>query len=152
MKKSKSVGNKLPFKSRDDFCTFQAAREKIEIKSTSSNETFESSTEHIIWIICDRFLKMQIFTVLRALKKLLYMHVFLYINNYILLIIRVGPILFIFKSLQLHDLWGIWHTFYFYSFTLEAKFLLAISILVWPGWIWADGLKKNKLGEVLQGF
>ena len=28
---------------------------------------------------------MQIFTVLRALKKLLYMHVFLYINNYILL-------------------------------------------------------------------
>ena len=47
---------------------------------------------------------MQIFTVLRALKKLLYMHVFLYINNYILLIIRVGPILFIFKSLQLHDL------------------------------------------------
>ena len=28
--------------------------------------------------------------------------------------------------------------------------LLALVILVWPGWIWADGPKKNRLGEDLQ--
>ena len=51
LKKSKSVGNKLPFKSRggEDFCTFQLARDKLQVNPTSSNETFDSSTdEHII--------------------------------------------------------------------------------------------------------
>ena len=49
LKKSKSVVNKLPFKSSEDFCTFQVAREKLQVKTTSnSKESLESSTEHII--------------------------------------------------------------------------------------------------------
>ena len=33
---------------------------------------------------------------------------------------RLSLILLIFKSLQSHNIWGIWHTIYFYSFTIEA--------------------------------
>ena len=53
-----------------------------------------------------------------------------------------------------NDLCGIRHTVYFFSFTLEALQILpqALAILVWLGWIWADGMIKNKLGENLQGF
>ena len=33
---------------------------------------------------------------------------------------RLSLILLIFKSLQSHNIWGIWHIIYFYSFSLEA--------------------------------
>ena len=49
LRKSKSVGNTLPFKSRDDFSSIQT-KAKIRYESGVSNEAFEdeSSTEHII--------------------------------------------------------------------------------------------------------
>ena len=39
-----------------------------------------------------------------------------------------------------------------FFFKSPVNLLLALVILVWPGWIWADGLKMNRLGEDSQAF